>query len=191
PNESIIGTGPAEAFILRIKVSFFSGIILGSPYIFYQLWLFVAPGLYESERKLAIPFMLATTGLFLLGVWFCYEVIFPFAFDFFKQQYEAVAVTPAIRMTEHLSLVVKGLLGFGIVFEMPVLAFFLGKLGWITDEMMIKGFRYAVVIIFIASAMLTPPDVLTQFLMAIPLIMLYGLSILIVRWTSRNRSQAS
>ena len=182
PNSSLIGTGPAEAFMLRLQVAFFAGLLLVLPVIFYQVWLFVAPGLHEHEKRIALPFVLCTTGLFIGGVYFCYDVIFPFAFDFFHDQYVLTGLSPTIRMSEHLSVVVKGLLGFGIAFEMPVLAFFLGRLGVLSSGMMKSGLRYAVVIIFIAAGVLTPPDVLTQFLMAAPLLILYGVSYLIVRW---------
>ena len=181
----MIGTGPAEAFILRLKVSFFTGIIFSCPVIFYQIWSFVSPGLYEHERKLFIPFMVTTTALFAVGVWFCFALVLPLAFDFFREQYLAINVTPRIKISEHLSIVMRALFGFGLVFEMPVLAFFLGRLGIISHHTLIHGARYAIVIIFILSAVLTPPDVVTQFLMAGPLLILYGISILIVRATGR------
>jgi len=180
----LIGTGPAEAFTLKIKVAMFVGVILCSPVIFLQIWLFITPGLYDHEKKLLIPFVLSTTFLFLSGVTFCNEVVFPFAFDFFKEQYASIPhITPAIKVTEHLTMIIQGLLGFGIVFEMPVLAFFLAKVGIIDHKMMIKGTRYAIVVITIVSAVFTPPDVVTMFLMAAPLCLLYGLSIIIVRFT--------
>lgn len=180
----LIGTGPAEAFTLKIKVAMFVGVIISSPVIFLQIWLFITPGLYDHEKKLLIPFVASTTFLFLSGVAFCNEVVFPFAFDFFKEQYNSIPhITPAIKVTEHLSMIIQGLLGFGIVFEMPVLAFFLAKIGLIDHKMMIGGSRYAIVIITIVSAVFTPPDVITMFLMAAPLCLLYALSILIVKFT--------
>lgn len=181
----LIGTGPAEAFMLKIKVAMFVGVLISSPVIFLQIWLFITPGLYDHEKKLVIPFVASTTFLFLAGVVFCNEVVFPFAFDFFKEQYASIPhLTPAIKVTEHLAMIIQGLLGFGIVFEMPVLAFVLAKLGLIDHKMMLSGSRYAVVIIMIISAVFTPPDVVTMFLMAMPLCLLYALSILIVRFTS-------
>jgi sec-independent protein translocase protein TatC len=183
----LIGTGPAEAFILKLKVAFFCGIILSCPVLFLQVWLFIAPGLYDNEKRLVIPFVFFTSFLFLLGISFCYEFVLPVAFEFFKQQYDSIAkVTPAIRVEEHLSLMLQALIGFGLVFEMPVIAFFLGRVGIIDHKMMISGFRYAVVLIFVIAAILTPPDVLSQFLMAIPLVGLYGLSILIVKYTEQK-----
>ncbi len=183
----LIGTGPAEAFLLRLKVAVLTGSLLSLPVIFHQCWLFIAPGLHENERKFAAPFILITSGLFFIGVWFCYAVVLPYAFDFFKSQYEAVgAVTPTIRISEFLSLLTKALVGFGIAFETPVLAFILGRLGVLSASMLITAGRYAVIVIFLISALLTPPDVLTQFLMAGPLLLLYGISIVIVHFTGRR-----
>ena len=180
----LIGTGPAEAFMLKIKVAVFVGILLSSPIIFLQLWFFIAPGLYEHEKKMLLPFVGSTTFLFLSGVVFCNEIVFPFAFNFFKEQYQTIPdITPAIRVSEHLTLIIQGLLGFGIVFEMPVVAYFLGRLGLITHKSMLGGLRYVIVLILVISAVFTPPDVITMFLMAVPLSGLYGISILIVKFT--------
>jgi sec-independent protein translocase protein TatC len=185
-QDVLIGTGPAEAFLLRIKVAIFLGCIFSSPVIFFQIWQFIAPGLYQHERKLVLPFVLVTTLLFGGGVYFAYEVLLPYAFDFFKSQYTTIGVTPTIRISEHLSLLLKALLGAGIVFEMPVMAFLLGRLGVIDHKIMISGGRYAIVLIFLMSAILTPPDIFTQFLMAGPLLGLYGISIWIVKLTGRK-----
>lgn len=187
PGNVLIGTGLAEAFLLKLKVAVFAGIVLASPFLFYQLWLFVAPGLYAAEKRLVAPFVLATTALFLLGVWFCYTWVLPFAFEFFREEYASIGVTPTVRISEHLALMVQALVGFGAVFQLPVLAFFLARLGVIDEQTLIGGARYAIVAIFVVSAVLTPPDVLTQFLMAGPLILLYGLSILVVKAT-RSRT---
>lgn len=184
---SLIGTGPAEAFILKLKTAFFSGVILVSPFLFIQLWLFIAPGLYEHERKLAIPFVVSTTALFAIGVWFAYSIVVPYAFEFFRDEYLSIHVTPTIRISEFLSITIKILFGFGIIFETPIIAYFLGKLGIITDQFLIDYYRHAIVVMFVLAAFLTPPDVVTQFLMAGPLILLYGISILIVRYTGTDR----
>lgn len=186
----LIGTGPAEAFVLRLKVAVFAGAIFASPVIFYQVWLFIAPGLLEEEKRYALPFVFSASLLFFLGVSFCYGVVLPFALDFFRGQYEVLGdIEPTIRISEYLGLLIKAILGFGVVFETPVLAFFLGKLGIITADTLINAGRYAVIAIFFISALLTPPDVLTQFLMAGPLLILYGCSILIVRWTEKTETK--
>lgn len=183
----LIGTGPAEAFMLKLKVAVFAGVIISSPVIFLQIWFFIEPGLYDNEKKMIVPFVFFTTLLFLMGVVFCNEIVFPFAFNFFKEQYSSIdKITPAIRVSEHLSMIIQGLLGFGLVFEMPIIAFFLGRLRLIDHEMMLRGSRYAIVIIMIVSAIFTPPDVITMFLMALPLCLLYALSIFIV-WLTRPK----
>lgn len=186
-RETLIGTGPAEAFILKLKVSLCAGVIVASPLIFYQIWRFVEPGLYDHEKKLVIPFLLATTGFFAAGIAFSYFALFPFAFYFFKEQYTSIDLTPTIRLSEHLSMMVTGLLGLGIVFQMPVLAFFLGRMGLITHHTLVAGMRYAVVAIFVVAAIITPPDVLTQFLIAGPLFILYLLSIAVVKYSSAKK----
>jgi len=188
-NAQLIGTGPAEAFLLKIKVALLAGIVLSTPLIFHQVWLFIAPGLHAHEKKYFIPFVISTSALFLTGVSFCLLIVLPYAFEFFFNQYLSIGVTPTIRISEHLSLMIKAVLGFGLAFEMPVLAFFLGRLGLISHTMLIAGTRYAIVTIFVLSAILTPPDVFSQFLMAGPLMLLYGISILIVKYTGLRPSE--
>ncbi|RMG42425.1 MAG: twin-arginine translocase subunit TatC [Candidatus Dadabacteria bacterium] len=185
---NLIGTGPAEAFILKLKVSLFSGLLFAAPIIFFEIWRFISPGLYPAERRLFLPFILATTALFIAGVAFCFFVVMPFAYQFFNAQYKSVGVAPTIRISEHLALLVRAMIGFGAVFELPVLSYFLTRAGIIDAEMLTGGIRYAIVVSFIVAAVLTPPDVLTQFLMAGPLILLYGLSILVAKVARRDSS---
>ncbi len=187
-NNLLIGTGPAEAFILHMKLAIFAGSLLASPMIFYQLWRFIAPGLYPPERKMVLPFVLVSTCLFIGGVVFCYHAVFPLAFGFFHDEYAVMGITPTIRMSEHLSMIAQSMLAFGAVFELPVLAFFLGRAGIIDAPMLISGFRYAVIVIFIAAAIFTPPDVFSQMAMAVPLMVLYGLSILIVKYFGKKKA---
>ncbi|WKZ56543.1 MAG: twin-arginine translocase subunit TatC [Bdellovibrionota bacterium] len=188
-GRDLIGTGPADAIFLRFKVACFAGLIFALPVIFTQVWLFVAPGLLPHEKRMALPFIFTTTLLFALGLLFCYELILPPTFEFFASQYEVLGVTPQIRVTEHISIMMQLLLAFGISFELPVLAFLLGRFGVITHQSLIRAFRYAVVIIFIVAAVLTPPDPISQLLMAGPLIALYGISIVVVRYTHRREIQ--
>jgi sec-independent protein translocase protein TatC len=178
PANSLIGTGPAEAFVLKIKIAIFSGFILTSPLTFFQLWLFISPGLYEKERKLALPFVLVASTLFISGCYLCYKLILPFTFGFFKEQYDSIGITPQIRVSEHLSLLIFALISFGAMFELPVVTFILAKLGIVTHKMLLAWWRYAVVVIFILAAVITPtPDVLTMTLFACPMLILYGISI--------------
>lgn len=175
----LIGTGPAEAFIVKLKVALVSGLIISSPLSFYQLWKFVAPGLYQKEKKYALPFVFGSTACFLIGVSFCYFVIFPYAFQFFLAEYESIGIAPTIRIGEYLSFCVKLILVFGLVFELPILSLFLTRMGVLSHTWLIDKGRYAVVVIFVLGAMLTPPDVVTQVLLAVPLIILYGICIII------------
>lgn len=191
PGDMLIGTGPAEAFVLKVKVACFGGLVLACPVIFHQLWLFVAPGLYENERRMVMPFVVSASALLLLGVIFCYYLVLPFAFDFFRAQYQSIGLTPAIRLSEHLATTIWSLLAFGLVFEMPMVAFFLGRAGIIDHTTLLRGGRYAIVTIFIVAAVFTPPDVLSQFLMAGPLLLLYAISIAVVRYTARRPKSAA
>jgi sec-independent protein translocase protein TatC len=174
----VIGTGITEAFFTKLKVSFIGGIFIASPVIFYQAWRFVAPGLYETERRVAVPFAAAASFFFVAGAAFCYWMVFPVAFDFFLQEFTSIGVAPQIRISEYLSFATRMLLGFGVTFELPVASFFLARVGLITHRTLITQARYAVVAIFIVAAVLTPgPDVASQMMMAVPLLLLYVLSI--------------
>lgn len=185
-DHDLIGTGPAEAFILKIKIALFSGIIISIPWIFIQIWLFIEPGLKQNEKRLFIPFVFFASLLFLIGVTFSYFKVMPFAFSFFFEQYKSISITPQIKLGEHLSIMLKGLFGFGIIFEMPILAFFLAKLGVINSKFLIDYARHSIVIIFLIAAFLTPPDVVTQFLMAGPLLFLYFISYLVVKLSEKK-----
>lgn len=173
----LIGTGVTEAFFTKLKVSIIAAIFLASPAIFYQVWSFVAPGLYEEEKGYARPFVFFATLFFLLGASFCFFAVFPLAFTFFVTEFESIGVRPQLRITEYLSFSSRMLLAFGVIFEMPVFTFFLAKIGLVTHSMMINWARYAVVVIFVVAAILTPADVTSQVMMAVPMTILYGLSI--------------
>ncbi len=168
------------AFFVALKVSFFAGLLGAMPFILYQLWLFVAPGLYSNEKKMAIPFVAGGSFMFFIGVIFAYYVVTPFGFQFLIT-FGAFLYTPLINIEDYVGFFTKIMFGFGMAFELPVFAYFLALLGLVTDRTLIDFFKYAVIIIFVAAALLTPPDILTQLLMAAPLIILYGVSILIVR----------
>ncbi len=173
----LIGTGLPEAFFTRLKVSFIAGIFLASPVIFYQAWRFVEPGLLETEKHYARPFVAAATFFFLCGAAFCYLVVFPVGYAFFVREYQSIGVTPAIRISEYLSFTARMLLAFGATFELPVAAFFLSRAGLIDHTFLLRYLRHAILVVFIVAAILTPPDVASQVLMAIPLLLLYLLSI--------------
>jgi sec-independent protein translocase protein TatC len=174
----LIGTGITEAFFTRLKVSFIAAIFVASPAIFFQLWKFVEPGLLERERRMALPFVLAATLFFVSGATFCYVAVFPVGYAFFLEEYANIGVAPQIRISEYLSFASRMLLAFGVTFEMPVMTFFLARVGMVDHRMLIGAIRYAIVIIFIVAAVLTPgPDIASQLLMAAPLLVLYVLSI--------------
>lgn len=183
----LIGTAPAEAFVIKLKLAIFAGAVLASPVIFHQIWLFVAPGLHIHEKKLVIPFIFFTTALFVMGITFAYYVVFPFVYKFFFDEYGSIGVAPAIKIGDHLEFIVQVLLAFGAMFELPILAYFLGKVGLINHRMMISGGRYAVIIIVVVAAILTPPDVVTQILMAVPMLLLYAISIFVVKYTEKDK----
>ena len=168
------------AFFVAIKVAFFAGIVASIPIILGQIWMFIAPGLYASEKKMIIPFIVGGTTMFVVGVLFAYYVVTPFGFDFLIT-FGSFKFTPLINIEDYVGFFTKIMFGFGLAFELPVFAYFLALLGLVDDRQMTDFFKYAIVIIFIVAAFLTPPDVLTQLLMAGPLIVLYGISILIVK----------
>lgn len=174
----VIGTGVTEAFFTKLKVSFIAALFVASPVIFFQAWRFVAPGLYESEKRVALPFSVAASFFFVLGGAFCYRVVFPVGFRFFLAEYASIDIEPQLRVSEYLSFASRMLLAFGITFELPVATFFLARIGVVTHRTLIGASRYAVVSIFILAAVLTPgPDVASQLLMAGPLLLLYAASI--------------
>lgn len=168
------------AFFVALKVSFFAGLLGALPFILYQLWLFIAPGLYNNEKKMVLPFVVGGSIMFLVGVLFAYYVVTPFGFQFLIT-FGSFLYTPLINIEDYVGFFTKIMMGFGIAFELPVFAYFLALLGLVTDKTLKDFFKYAVLIIFVLAALLTPPDVLTQLLMAFPLIVLYGASILIVK----------
>lgn len=169
-------TYPAEAFFSHIKIAIVAGIFLMSPYLFAQLWGFIAPGLYSHERKYVIPMAIISAMFFVGGGMFGYFVVFPFGFDFFASFANSeIAFTP--KLNEYLSFCLKLLFAFGIVFELPLFILFLARMGLVTSRGLRQKQKYAILLSFVMSAVLTPPDPFTQCLMAGPLILLYELGI--------------
>jgi sec-independent protein translocase protein TatC len=175
----LIGTSPAEAWVLKVKVALFCGSIVTSPFLFYQLWAFIAPGLYANERRWVIPFVIVSSALFIGGAAFCYSSVLPITLAFFRDEFASINVAPTIRVGDHVSMTLLMLLGFGAVFELPLVTLVLARAGVIDHHFLIRWYRQAIVIIFIVSAVITPPDVLSQMLMAVPLLGLYAISIVI------------
>jgi sec-independent protein translocase protein TatC len=183
---------PAGMFVAYLKLSIIAGVVFSLPIIFYQIWAFVAPGLYSKEKRLAIPFVVSSTLLFCSGVYFGMKLAFPAAFGFLlgmagDNPPGGVEIKPTIMVGEYVTFITRMLVAFGTVFELPVVVFFLSVAGVINHRHLIRFFRYFVVIAFVLGAIITPPDLLSQFLLALPLIGLYGISIGIA-WLFGNRN---
>ncbi len=176
-GDKLIFTGLSEAFVTYLKVSFLAGLILAAPVVIYQFWMFVAPGLYKQERRLLFPIVLLSSFFFIGGSFFGYFVVFPFGFKFFLG-FASETIRPMPSMREYLSFSAKFLLTFGLIFELPLVLTFMARLGLVTVDFLKINRKYAILIIFIVAAILTPPDVVTQILMAIPLMALYEVSII-------------
>jgi sec-independent protein translocase protein TatC len=176
-GERLVFTNLPEMFFVYLKTAFVGGLLLSSPFIFYQLWMFIAPGLYRREKKLVIPFILFSSLLFVGGGLFGYFIVFPFGFKFFLSfENEFLQALPSVK--QYFSLSIKLLFAFGLIFELPVVIFFLARTGAVTPASLRKKRKYAVLLSFIVGAILTPPDVITQFMMAVPLIILYEIGII-------------
>lgn len=181
PDKSaMIFTSLPEAFFTYLKVSFFAAIFIASPYLLYQIWKFVSPGLYAAEKKYVAPFVILSTIFFVGGALFAYYIVFPFGFKFFLA-FGTEFIRPMLSIREYLSFTFKLLLAFGIIFELPIFMFFLARIGIVDSKMLTAKRKYAILLVFVVAALFTPPDVVTQVLMAIPLILLYEISIWVVK----------
>lgn len=195
-SQRLIYTGLTEAFFTYVKVAFFAGIFLTFPILLAQIWLFIAPGLYKNERKAFLPFLVATPVLFFLGAAMVYFVVLPMAWPFFLS-FQSTGAETALpiqleaRVGEYLDLVMALIFSFGLCFQLPVLLTLMGRAGLITADTLAKGRKYAIIIIFTVAAFLTPPDVISQILLAVPILGLYEISILLIRANTRNADNAA
>ena len=169
---NLVYTNPTDPFNMYLKISLIMGIFVASPFVLYQVWAFIAPGLYKNERRYVAPFMFSTVGLFVAGGYFAYRMVYPAALDFlidYSKQF-----TPMITINEYTTLFMTIVLGLGVVFEMPILVFFLALFGILSAGFMWKNFRYSILIIFIIAAVITPTtDIMNMCIFAAPMIVLY------------------
>ena len=186
-NSYLIYTGLTEAFFVYMKLAFFASLIITSPFILYQIWKFISPGLLMTEKKYVVPFVISSTLLFVGGILFGYFIVLPPAFEFFIS-FNNKYLQAMISFRDYLSLFVTFLLGFGLSFELPAFVFFLTKLGIVNAKMLSQKRRYAILVMFIVAAILTPsPDALSQALMAIPLMFLYEVSIFVAKFAQKKK----
>jgi sec-independent protein translocase protein TatC len=189
-QQKLIFTGLAEAFMVHLKVALIAGLILVLPYIFYQIWLFIAPGLYKNEQQAALPVVLVACLLFAAGFSFAYFVVFPFGFRFFASYTtDYLMLLPSLK--EYLAFAWRFLLMFGIVFELPLISYILSRIGLINYRLLSHYRRYAIVAIFVIAAVFTPPDVFSQLMMAGPLLVLYEISVWVAYAFGKARPEES
>jgi sec-independent protein translocase protein TatC len=175
-DAKLVYLNPTEPFNLYLKVGLIAGLFAASPFVLYQIWMFIAPALYRNERRYMLPFMFATGGLFLAGGYFGYRIVYPAALEFligYGRQFQ-----PMITIGEYTNLFLVIIVGLGAIFELPVLVFFLALMGVVTAGFMWRNVRYAILLIFIAAAILTPTtDIMNMMLFACPMVALYVISI--------------
>ena len=194
-DRRLIFTALHETFISYLKIAFFSAMFISSPIILLQIWKFIAPALYKNEKKALLPYLVATPTLFLLGGMLVYYLIMPLAINFFLS-FETLGsannlpIQLEAKVNEYLSLIMRLIFAFGLSFQLPVLLSLLARVGFVDSEYLKKRRKYVVIIIFVAAAILTPPDPITQIGLAIPLLLLYELSIISVKFIEKKDNDA-
>lgn len=173
----LIGTAVTEAFFTKMKIAFIAAVIIAFPVLLWQGWQFIAPGLYEDEKRYSRSFVSVGSIFFIGGAAFCYGVVIQHGLAFLLSRYEVIDVQPMLQIGDYLSLVSRAVLAFGVMFELPVLTFFLARVGLIDHRFLIRHSRYAVIAFALFAAILTPPDLISQVLLMAPLALLYLLSI--------------
>lgn len=186
PGSHAMYTTLPEGFFTRMFIAFVAGVFVASPVIFYQIWFFIAPGLYDEEKRYIIPIAFLSALFFIGGGLFCFFIVFPYVFTFFIS-FATDEIVAMPKVSDYLDFVLKLLIAFGLIFEMPLFSFFLSRMGIVTAHAMRTFRKYAILLIFIVAAILTPPDVVSQLLMAGPMLILYEISILIAAAFGRKR----
>lgn len=177
PGLMLVGTAVTEAFFTKMKISLVAAVIVALPVLLWQGWQFVAPGLYEYEKRYTRSFVLFGSLFFLAGAAFCYEIVLQHGLRFLLQRYQALQVQPLLQMGDYLSVVARLVLAFGVMFQLPVATYFLARVGLVDHRLLIHYFGYAVIGIAIFAAILTPPDLISQIILMVPVSLLYGVSI--------------
>jgi sec-independent protein translocase protein TatC len=184
-QSSFIFTGVTEAFITYFKISIVAALFLAAPVILYEVWMFVSPGLYEKEKRYVMPFIAFGSISFLIGGLFCYFVVLPYVYHFFVS-YAGPSIIPMPSLKEYMNLTLKMIIIFGLIFQMPLVAYYLSKAGIIKYRTLVKKRRYAILAIVVVSAIITPPEVTSQLLMAVPMYGLFEVSILVAKLFGRK-----
>ena len=186
----MIATGVITPFMVPVKVTALAAFMIGLPYVLYQAWAFVAPGLYEHEKRLALPLVVASTLLFLMGVAFCYFFVFGKVFSFIHN-FAPKSITPAPDIEAYFSFVITMFIAFGVTFEIPIVVIVLVRMGVVSVEKLRDARPYVIVGAFVVAAVVTPPDVLSQFMLAVPMCLLYEAGLFVARFISVRREEAA
>ncbi len=187
-GSSLVFTAVPEAFFTYLKAALLAGVFFSSPFILYQIWAFVSPGLYEREKKYIYPYLFVSTIFFVAGALFCYLIVFPVVFRFFLS-FATKDIRPLPAIKEYLTFTIKLLLAFGLLFQWPALILFLSRMGVVSSKTLAKNRKYAILGIFVAAAVLTPPDLVSQLLLAGPLLVMYEGSIWMAKFLGKKEEE--
>ncbi len=188
PGSSLVFTAVPEAFFTYFKAALLTGLVFSAPFILYQIWAFVSPGLYEREKRYVYPYILVSSFFFALGALFCYFIVFPTVFRFFLS-FASPEIRPLPSIREYLTFTIKLILAFGLLFQWPALIFFLARMGVVSGSFLSHNRKYAILLIFVAAAVLTPPDLVSQILLAGPLLAMYEGSIWIAKIFQKRKGR--
>ena len=189
PVESVYFNAPTEAFMIRLKLSFILGFLVAFPFILFKFWSFVSPGLFSREKRIVFPLIFFATALFYLGVLFAYWVLVPIVLEFLVK-FGTEMLQPLLSIGKYFAFVARLCFAFGIVFQLPLVIVFLTSIGAISARALLRQWRWAILVIFVTAAVLTPPDPASQLLMAVPLVLLFLVSVLLSLVIERKRNRS-